>query len=264
MTSYLYTWNPKRWHWWDRADAIFRVNEGEQYYSSWSCGNTKSIEVGDSFFLMKLGEEPKGIVGCGYVFSTPEELPHWDKDKAAAGETSLRADLLFKALADDPIVTLATLKDRYAEYNWTPQAGGLKVPDHISNELFTELQENTVYKFNALSPSKIKEYFEGKIKKVTYKTYDRSSKARQDCINKFGYSCEVCGFNFENKYGEIGATYVEVHHLMPIAGVGEEYKVNPIKDLRPVCSNCHRMLHRKRPPLSIEELKRIIDKNSKT
>ena len=55
MSAYLYTWNPKRWVWVDQADAVYRVNNGDQYDMYWSCGNTKKIQVGDVFFLMRLG-----------------------------------------------------------------------------------------------------------------------------------------------------------------------------------------------------------------
>jgi len=66
MSTYLYTWNPKRWNWADQPEAICRIGDGEQYDMYWSCGNTKKITVGDTFFLIKLGVEPKkGKAGSG-------------------------------------------------------------------------------------------------------------------------------------------------------------------------------------------------------
>ena len=53
------------------------MNDGEPYERYWSCGPKKK-EVGDAFLLMRLGVEPKGIIGCGYISSTPFVLPHWD------------------------------------------------------------------------------------------------------------------------------------------------------------------------------------------
>lgn len=113
MNAYLFTWNPKRWAWLDLADAVYRVNNGDQYEIYWSCGNTKRIAVGDTFFLMRLGVDPKGIIGCGYISSTPFPLPHWDAIKSAEGKTALRADLFFKALSDDPIFPLTELQQKY-------------------------------------------------------------------------------------------------------------------------------------------------------
>ena len=254
MSAYLYAWNPKLWTWVDYADAVYRVNNGDQYDMYWSCGNTKKIAVGDIFFLMRLGEEPKGIIGCGYVSSTPYELPHWDREKAADGKVALRTDLLFKALSDQPIISLTDLQSRYPGYKWTPQGGGQTVPEEISAELFTEIQNGEMTGFLPVELEDLKRYVECKPKEITIKTYDRSPKARQDCIEHFGYDCAVCDFNFKVTYGDIGETYIEVHHLKPLAEVGEEHLINPIEDLRPVCANCHRMLHRKRPCLSIEEL----------
>jgi 5-methylcytosine-specific restriction protein A len=254
MSAFLYTWNPKRWTWVDHADAIYRVSNGDQYDMYWSCGNTKKIAIGDMFFLMRLGEAPKGIIGCGYVSSLPYELPHWDADKASSGRVALRTDLLFTSLSDGPIIRLEELTKLYPDYNWTPQAGGCSIPGEISSQLLKVTQENPRLRFRPQTLEDIKQYAEGKSRTVTSKTYDRSPRARQACIEHYGYDCVVCGFNFNNLYGGIGSTYVEVHHLRQIADIGEEYLIDPIKDLRPVCANCHRMLHRVRPSLSIEEL----------
>ena len=93
---------------------------------------------------------------------------------------------------------------------------------------------------------------------VLTKTYDRSPNARDACIEYHGHKCAVCGFDFKDKYGNIGEGYIEVHHLQEISSVGEDYEINPVADLRPVCSNCHSMLHRNKPAYSIDELKRKI------
>ena len=254
MSAYLYTWNPKRWNWVDQPEAICRIGDGEQYDMYWSCGNTKKISVGDTFFLIKLGVEPKGIIGCGYVSSFPYPLPHWDGEKAKEGLTALRTDLLFKVLSETPIISIEQLQARYPAYNWSPQAGGLSVPEPIASELFAQIQGSPAFGFSIPSENEVRLYAEGKSRTVTTKTYDRSPLARQACIEHYGHTCCVCRFNFETAYGQLGANYIEVHHLKPIAYIGEEYLIDPIKDLRPVCANCHRMLHKQRPPLSVEEL----------
>ncbi len=87
-------------------------------------------------------------------------------------------------------------------------------------------------------------YYEGATKKITVNVYERSAKAREDCIDNYGVSCSVCGFNFKEFYGEIGEGYIHVHHLKPLSEIGEGYKLDAVKDLRPVCPNCHAMLHR--------------------
>lgn len=101
-----------------------------------------------------------------------------------------------------------------------------------------------------------KEIFqEGSVRQVLTKYYERNSKARQKCIDRYGTSCSVCDFNFGKSFGELGEGFIHVHHLRPIFEIAEEYEVDPIKDLRPVCPNCHAMIHRSSSPLSIEELK---------
>lgn len=101
-------------------------------------------------------------------------------------------------------------------------------------------------------------HVEGKVSKVIVNRYERDSKARLKCINHFGANCQVCNFRFENMYGEIGKDFIHVHHIKEISTIGEEYEVNPIEDLIPVCPNCHAMLHKKKPAYSIEALRQII------
>lgn len=83
---------------------------------------------------------------------------------------------------------------------------------------------------------------EGKKYEASVTRYERDRGNRKRCIAHYGYVCQVCGMNFEQAYGELGNNYIEVHHLHPVAQ--GERKVDPIKDLIPLCSNCHSMIHR--------------------
>lgn len=78
------------------------------------------------------------------------------------------------------------------------------------------------------------------------------------CLSEYGYRCCICNFDFEEFYGKIGAGYIEVHHLKPLNEINEKYQVDPLKDLVPICPNCHAMLHK--AGISIKELKSIIRK----
>lgn len=102
-------------------------------------------------------------------------------------------------------------------------------------------------------------YYEGAIKQIRINTYKRDLAARNKCIDHYGLSCHICGFNFENKYGYIGKRFIHVHHLKPLSEIGYEYELDPIQDLRPVCPNCHAMIHRRRPPYSIEEILKVLN-----
>jgi 5-methylcytosine-specific restriction protein A len=97
--------------------------------------------------------------------------------------------------------------------------------------------------------------FEGAKRSITVNAYERDRAARQRCIRRWGLACTVCGFDFERTYGEIGSGFIHVHHLKPLAEIGEVYALVPEADLRPVCPNCHAMLHRGEVVLGIDELR---------
>ena len=99
---------------------------------------------------------------------------------------------------------------------------------------------------------------EGAQTTVLVNKYERSKVNRTACILHYGAICQACGFNFEDFYGELGREVIEVHHTVPVSEMGGSYRVNPIKDLVPVCGNCHTILHKRSPPYSIEELREII------
>lgn len=99
---------------------------------------------------------------------------------------------------------------------------------------------------------------EGALHRVVNSQYERNPAARLACIKHYGEICFVCGFSFESIYGELGRGFIHVHHLTPVSSIGKEYQINPIEDLRPVCPNCHAMLHRKDPPLAVEELQTLV------
>lgn len=87
--------------------------------------------------------------------------------------------------------------------------------------------------------------------------YERNREARKACLEHYGYKCSVCGFDFEKEYGTIGHEFIEVHHVVPVSSVGKQYIVDPVNDLRPLCSNCHSMIHRSSSVLTVDELKQM-------
>ena len=103
---------------------------------------------------------------------------------------------------------------------------------------------------------------EGARKKVTVNKYERSRKNRDMCISEHGTNCQICNFSFESFYGSIGWGYIHVHHLTPVSKMGGRYKVDPRKDLIPVCPNCHSMLHKREPPITPEELQQMVEEAS--
>lgn len=98
---------------------------------------------------------------------------------------------------------------------------------------------------------------EGTRNAVLSTAIERNPKARQLCLAKYGSTCQVCKFDFERNYGELGRGYIHVHHREDLALRQGEHEVDPIKDLIPLCPNCHAMAHKRSPAVPIEELKSI-------
>ncbi|WP_210402421.1 HNH endonuclease [Nautilia sp. PV-1] len=120
---------------------------------------------------------------------------------------------------------------------------------------------NSTHLNNNIFPDEIEEsnnLYEGTKKQIIVNSYERNPKARQICIDHYGYECQICGFNFKKTYGEIGKNFIHVHHIVDLATIGKNYKIDPIKDMIPVCPNCHAMLHRKKPAYTPQELKQLI------
>jgi len=267
MATYLFTWNPARWDWTYLQDSIAEVKENGYCSERWSCGVTKKIRTDDRAFLMKLGEEPRGIVASGWIASDIYEDKHWNQDKEAKGKTALYVDLDWDTLLDPDIGIFPRAwldSGIYAKMRWEPQASGIRILDDVAEQLEKDwakfLNRSAIIKEMPLAEEidTTKTYTEGVTRQVTVNVYERSAEARTICVNCYGPNCSICGFNFEKVYGEIGEGFIHVHHLKPLAEVGKGYELNPIRDLRPVCPNCHAMLHQRKPAYSIEELKAII------
>ena len=101
-------------------------------------------------------------------------------------------------------------------------------------------------------------HFEGGLTRVEVNKYERNPVNREICLAANGYKCKICGFDFEKTYGEIGHHFIHVHHIIPVSTFDTAYEINPVKDLIPVCPNCHAMLHQSDPPLEPDELISII------
>ena len=124
---------------------------------------------------------------------------------------------------------------------------------------FNELDEDRPERLpEEVLPSE--KFYEGAKRQVSVNLYERNPHARQKCIDAHGLICAVCSFSFEKIWGTLGKGYIHIHHLKELSEIGEEYLLDPVNALRPVCPNCHAMLHRKRPAYSIAELQVLREK----
>jgi len=103
---------------------------------------------------------------------------------------------------------------------------------------------------------------EGAKKEVVVNSYERNPIARKKCLEHLEYNSSICNINLEKVYGIIGKNFIHVHHLKQISNIQKKYEIDPIKNLVPVCPNCHAMLHKRNPPYSIGELKDITKPSS--
>ena len=126
---------------------------------------------------------------------------------------------------------------------------------------FTVSDDTLIFPDEVGEVEETKTFKEGSIRQIQVNAYERNNQARKKCIEYYGLNCYVCKFNFEKVFGEIGKGFIHVHHIIPLAEINQEYEVNPIQDLRPLCPNCHAMIHRKYPPFTIEEIKDLLRKN---
>jgi len=102
-----------------------------------------------------------------------------------------------------------------------------------------ELDENS-----AAIPEEVPEtIWEGARRSITVNAFERSPAARSSCIEYHGSVCAICGFDFSVEFGADFQGFIHVHHVVPLAKIGNRYVVNPKSDLLPVCPNCHAVLH---------------------
>jgi 5-methylcytosine-specific restriction protein A len=112
---------------------------------------------------------------------------------------------------------------------------------------------------NAYSnPEEVTGFPEGATTQVLVNKYERDPRNRAAAISAHGYACLACGFDFKKTYGDLGTDFIIVHHVVPVSQLGPDYLIDPARDLVSLCANCHAMIHREDPPLSLDQLKEII------
>lgn len=155
---------------------------------------------------------------------------------------------------------------------WKLSEEGIKVARTISIEdsgydMWADEQINlenissdVLEKFKPDEPEKI--FFEGKVKYFLHSSKERDKKLvalkKKNAFDKNHLlPCEICNVSFKETYGDIGEGFIEAHHIFPISQLTEETEVK-LNDLILICSNCHKMIHNKRPWLTIEQIKSLL------
>ncbi len=233
---------------------------------TWTIKDSKILR-GDRVILWRgLKDGKRGIVGLAEVISDPQEMieppdgrpfylgpvpQHAERRVWLRHYVPPEAPLWLEADASGVLAKLSVAKAR----------GGTIF--HVTPEQWHQIVEllggwATAQATGTSSADEVpqpQQYPEGTTKRISVNAYERNPKARAACIAHYGTDCTVCGFDFEAVYGGLGADYTHVHHLNDLSLVGQQYTVDPITDLRPVCPNCHAMLHKTQPAMAIELLR---------
>ncbi|HKW88414.1 MAG TPA: HNH endonuclease [Candidatus Acidoferrales bacterium] len=137
-------------------------------------------------------------------------------------------------------------------------------PGVSESEALSEIEHGRPYRPDSIGninrfPDEVEgKFLEGAVRKVTVNAYERDPRARRECIRKYGAKCWVCGLSFGKRYGNDFDDLIHVHHLRPLHQIGRQYEVDPAKDLRPICPNCHAVVHRRNPAFNIEEVRSFL------
>ncbi|HYP01808.1 MAG TPA: EVE domain-containing protein [Pyrinomonadaceae bacterium] len=131
MSAYLLTWSPKKWRWVDLSQRISEIKKKSFCVTDWSCGNNRSIAKGDRLFLLRQGEEPRGIVGAGYAVSEPYAEIHWRPEKARQGKTTMYLTVRWEMLLNpetESIFPREWLNEGLlSKVNWNTQISGITI-----------------------------------------------------------------------------------------------------------------------------------------
>ena len=242
-------------------DSTFRIGDAIKVQDGLVDWRTDKFSEGDIVFIYKTVPEKRihykmEVLKAKMIFEDAmEQEPFWtDKTLYYGGMISYYARLKLIEEYTDDILSLHHLHEH--GYEGIPRSVRECKDKGLLEFLLHPHQMVNDDVFDVDYPEDDEALYEGALMTVKANKYERSQKARRECVAKKGCQCLVCGRDFEMTYGEIGKGFIHVHHLTPISSIGKEYQLNVDTDLVPVCPNCHYMLHRKNPPYTIEELKK--------
>jgi 5-methylcytosine-specific restriction protein A len=231
----------------ENASTIEQYLSGDAEYEYEE--TVKLIRRGKCFLAYKTGSEfrfaPSRFVGYKKNYLDKHQKSHKD------GRVTNVA--INKVLGVQPVPNQA-IEDKYLHYC---KELGIN-PDRKERKYWLfDLEED--FAVNQLLSG---EFPEGKVVERKHKTRERSSAvvelAKQNFKSKHGrLFCQVCGFDFEKRYGKIGKGFIEGHHIIPVSEMKSGHKTKP-EDIALLCSNCHSMVHKRRPWLKMPELKSLI------
>lgn len=248
---------PKKWlvfcnrTMWHHAEALHEIG-----FISWTMYRT-NFSIGDEVYLFMSDERRIRFKTKVVADNCVRGDDAYRVDRKTSTHLTYKLQLVSESLNDN-------LKEQNLMRHGFNGGRSIQTPLYNNPELFEYIspyfEDGEIQDYDEIqNPEAI---YEGAKKEITVNSYERNREARNMCIAVHGCKCAVCGMDFEKVYGEIGKGFIHVHHIVPISSIGKEYKLDPVKDLIPVCPNCHAMLHRSDPPHTIEELKQCLMSDS--
>jgi 5-methylcytosine-specific restriction enzyme A len=266
VATFMLTWNPDDTPI-DNDDYDLLVDRTEAGLTvsgqDWGVGNRRGgISPGDRGFLLRQHRD-RGIVASGWFTSAVFQQRHWRLPDRQANYASLEWE---QWLPVGDQLGVQELARHVPQVDWDHlQASGIILAPEAADRLEArwEAHLGALGRTRTLLGDEVPptgRFVEGASTKVLVNRYERDPRARRACLAHWGWDCAVCGFNFAHVYGAIGERFMHVHHLRDLASLGGDYEIDPVQDLRPVCPNCHAMLHQRRPALPIAELQEQLRK----
>lgn len=247
----------------------FNLDELLKDHDTVSWRSMNKFEVGDVVFIYTSAPVMRityRMVVTKINVSKPDfdETPYWGEkyQRTKKGKYSRSIFQLVYAISENNDLTYKSLVAHGLR-------GGIQsnrtVSDSLLQHIIDAAEKNK--KTNKITLEASPEYlsdtanlYEGAVMQVSINKYERNREAREKCLAVKGYKCAVCGIEFEKVYGDIGLGFIHVHHTVPISTIRKNYVIDPIKDLVPVCPNCHAMLHKGKDGLvlTVDELKSMM------
>jgi 5-methylcytosine-specific restriction protein A len=230
--------------------------------------------IDDVCVIFTCSRESGGRVVCGFyqharVYATPVNDERAARKFVQDGSAAIASYNLVCDMLDAVLINTEHRMKILPRARDKNSAGHGRHPLWYADDLKSQKMKNTILDYieSILNDRNISNdelrFDESKSHIASTRQIYRNQAARNACVRLKGCHCNICGFDFKKIYGELGEDYIEVHHITPIGKLSTAagYEgTDPEKDLIPLCSNCHSMVHRKKEPYHPDKIRKILGK----
>jgi HNH endonuclease len=270
--NWVFTWNPetRKRQRWPPQDLLKLVKDFDSKGVAsewWSCNAWHDVKPGCRAYLLRQGKT-HGIFGSGQIVRGPRR-------KAGGGPRSWEVEIEFDKQRPDHLVYPETSGFLVTEEQLRavgadnvlghPASGQVTFPPDVAREIDGIIDDLRLSNGTVLPDDDYEaEFPEGRELFLKHRARERNRAvvelAKSLFLRKHGrFFCQACGFDFERTYGDLGRGFIEAHHTIPVSelSAGSTTRAN---EIALICPNCHRMLHRKRPWLPVDELQTLLNR----